>query len=88
MPGRNVTVLPMIPTIIVAYNFSSTSVSRGDVDITFVMNDNATDTTTPIRLTRGGHDVVSYTLDFWEELDYGVFPSFWRLLNPVRLHYF
>lgn len=83
-PSRNVTVLPMMPTIIVAYNFSSALVPQNEVDITFVMTHNGTDATTPIRLTRGGHDVVSYTLDFWEELDYGLFPSFWRLINPVR----
>ena len=85
MPGRNVTIPPMIPTIVVAYNFSNTLGSRNDVEISFVMTHNASDTTTPIRLTRGGHDVVSYTLEFWEELDYGVFPSFWRILNPVGL---
>ena len=85
-PGRDVDIPPMMPTIVVAYNFSDTSGPRDEVEITFVMTLNATYTTTPVRLTRGGHDVVSYTLDFWEELDYGLFPSFWRLLSPVRLH--
>ena len=73
------------PTIVVTYDFTCATEMVDDVDISFEMANfgNATDVTMPIRLTRGGHDVVSYTLDFWEDLDYGESPSFWRLLNPV-----
>jgi len=84
---EKIDIFDLIPvTMLVTYDFTCSSGLVDETDILFEMSSprNVKEVTMPIRLTRGGHEVVSYTLDFWENLDYVKDPGFWRLLSPVR----
>jgi len=78
-------VLFTIPELLIAYNFSNPLGPQKEVYVNLGM----TNTTQSrgiqrMRLTRAGHDVVSYLMDIREEISRRFMASFWGLIKAVR----
>jgi len=80
--------LSTIPEILVAYDFSSPQGPRKEVYVHLGMTEDPLYLgIQPIRITRGVHDVVSYQIDFREEIPDRSMGSLWGLFQPVCMFY-
>lgn len=73
-----------IPDMLVTYDFSNPIGPMDEVYVNLTMMKSAQEWGQSIRLTRGSHEVVSYVIDFGDELIPLFEKSFWGLVEMVR----
>ena len=72
-----------IPELLITYNFSNPQGPENEVYVNLQMSKSQAGPQ-GVRISRASHDIVSYTLDVWDELDPDVFFSFRNLMKEVR----
>jgi len=72
-----------IPDLMVMYDFSNPLGQLDEVYVKMKMMSSSQKWGQSMRLTRGSHDVVSYVIDFGDELGPRVAKSLWGLVTKV-----